>query len=103
MVERINNQKYEININDFIDIGAEVERVLNAIKEKEYGMFNAEELEEKTKLAMRIVEGMNTWQWQHNKGIRLRGDNHIRIEVYELHELQKKIDEMMTVDLYKID
>lgn len=94
-MERINNRKYGITADELRVIGAEVERVLSSIKGKEYGKFDAEDLELKTQLAIRIIEGMTDWQWQHNKGIRIKGDTRMRVEIYELHELQKTIDKSM--------
>lgn len=94
-MERINNRKYGITATDCTGLGFEVERALESIKNHEYGIYKAADLELKKQLALRIVEGMSDWQWQHNKGVRLKGDTHIQVEVYELHELQKRIDETM--------
>lgn len=99
-MERINNRKYGLTANDLTFLGCEMERVLEAIKKHEYGRFNASKLELKTQLALRIIEGMDDWQWQHNKGIRVHRDTHVSVEIYDLHELQKSTDKMMDLDLY---
>lgn len=102
-MEQVNNRKFEVTANDLLLIGTEVERILEAIKKQEYGFYYTENIELKTKLALKIIEGLGDWQWQHNKGIRLQGDNRIRVEIYELHELEKRINKMMETDPFKTD
>lgn len=102
-MRQVNNRKYEVTAGDLFLIGSEVEKILKAIQEHEYGFYNAEQLETESKIALKIVEGMDDWQRQHNKGIRLRGDTHIKIEIYDLRELQKRMEEFMKIDLYPSD
>lgn len=101
-MQTISNRKFEVTAKDLQLIGEEIERVLEVIKDYDYGFYNTEDLELKTKLALKIIEGMDEWQWELNKGIRLRGDIHLKIEIYELHELQKRKDEMLKVNPYKV-
>jgi hypothetical protein len=101
LLRQVTNRKYETTANDLSSIGYEVERILDVIKEKEYGFYDCKDLELSSKIALRVVEGMKDWQWEQNKGVRLNGDTNIRLEVYELHELQKRIDSSMEIDLFE--
>ncbi len=102
-MEKINNRRYELTLHDLAVLGSEVERALKAIKEKAYGIYSAEDLEVEEKLALRVASGMHEWQWEHNKGIRVCNDVHIQVEIYDLHAVQKQIDETMGKDLYEMD
>lgn len=93
-------RRFEIHGTDFLILGAEVERLLESIKKHKYGFYNTDHVELKTKLAFKLIEGMEDWQWQHNKGIRVRGDLNIKVEIYELHELNKEIEESLTIDFF---
>lgn len=93
-MERINGRKFGVTAKDLKLIGGVLEKVLEAIKNHEYGTFDTSDLEMEDKIALRVAEGMEDWQRQHNKGIRISGYSDMTIEIYELQELQKKIDEM---------
>lgn len=94
LVERINNRKYGVTANDFLLLGVEVERLLETIKEHEYGIFRLEDYDLNSQLALRVIEGMNEWQQKHNKGVKIFGDTHLKVEFYDMEELEKRIDEM---------
>ena len=69
---------------------------MKRIKENEYGKYRDEHWEIDEKIALRIIEGMYDWQWQHNKGVRVYKDTHIILEIYEMHELQKRMDKAIS-------
>ncbi|WP_391123467.1 hypothetical protein [Psychrobacillus sp. L3] len=94
-MEKINNRKYAVTLDEFVRLGSTVERILKWIEENKYGKYGAEHLEIDEKLALRIIDGMYDWQWQRNKGVRVHNDTHIILEIYEMHELQKRMDETM--------
>lgn len=102
-MKKINNRKFEVTSGDLSVIGSEVDRLLGKIKGLEYGTYDAAENDLEAKLALKIIEGMYDWQWEHNKGVSLQGDIHIQVDIYEMHERQKRLDAMMSVDLYKTD
>ena len=94
-MEKINNRKYAVTLDEFVRLGATVEKILKWIVENEYGKYSADHWEMDEKLALRIINGMYDWQWQHNKGVRVHKDTHIILEIYEMHELQKRMDKTM--------
>lgn len=92
MVEKVNNRRYSITLDELKVMGAIIERIQEKILKAEYGFYSTNNMTMEEKLALRVLSGMEDWQQLHNKGVRLAGDTHIRLEVYELHELQKAID-----------
>ncbi len=95
-MKRIGTRKFEVTSCDCTKIGAEVERVMEAIKEHDHGCYyTGDELEFQTKLALKVIEGMSDWQWEHNKGVKVKGLANMTMELYDLHESQRKLDEMM--------
>lgn len=91
-MEQINNRKYAVTANDLFKIGMEVERILESIKEKDYGFYRMDDMELISLIALKTVEGMNDWQWKNNKGIVLENDIHIVMEIYDMHAMQERMD-----------
>lgn len=94
-VEKINNRKYALTLNEFVVLGARVQGLLELIKQREYDKYNAAHFDLDEKLALRVIEGMSDWQWKHNKGVQLHGDTNIRIKIYDMHELQDRMEKAM--------
>jgi hypothetical protein len=95
-MKRINNRKFEVTANELTMVGVEIERILESIKEHDYGDYQTEDLELKTVLALKVIEGMDDWQWENNKGVRIFGDTHIKVSIYNPQELQKRMDEAIS-------
>jgi hypothetical protein len=92
--------RYEIYFREFEGIGVVVEEVQSSIKNLDYGKYNITDIELEKKIALKILEGMDGFQLEHNKGIRFdRIFKDSIIEIYNINEEQKELDEMiMNID-----
>lgn len=97
-MQLINNRTYQVTNNELENIGHAIDVLKSKIKHLEYGVYDASHLVDEKKVALRVLAGMGEWQTEHNKGIRLKGDTNIRLEVYDIktteNELNKTILEI---------
>lgn len=83
--------KFELMARDFTRLGCEIETLLEALKEYEYGFYDLTNSELIIQTAWKIVAGMNDWQEQNNIGIRTNGDFKVSVEVFDFAKWQDEI------------
>ena len=95
-MKRVTEKRYEIFFREFEGLGVVIEDLLNKIQSLDYGKYNIEDLEIEAKIALKIIEGMDDFQREHNKGLRFdRIFKDTVIEIYDINEAQRKMDEMI--------
>ena len=95
-MNEINKNRFEVTTRDLRGLGSIIEKCLSSIKESDYGFYKIENYKDlEIKLALKIIEGMNEFQEQNNKGVRMSGTFNNTLEIYNLNVEQEKMDEAM--------
>lgn len=96
LLKNITDRRFEITLGEFRLIGVEVDKQLKNLEKYEYGIFNIGELDSKTIIVLKIIEGMYDWQEKHNKGIEVHVHGSCKsLEIIDLEARQKRMDEAM--------
>lgn len=94
-MKQVSKTKLELKTHDLIRIGFLVEKLLRDLKGKDYGLYKIAEEDLDVKLALKVIEGMEDFQKENNKGIEIGGAFDNVLEIYNITERQMRFDEAM--------
>jgi hypothetical protein len=86
-MKQVTPKKIEVSFREFEGIGVVIEKTQKSLLENDYGKYNIEEMDLEVKIAFKILEGMDHFQRENNKGIKFHSDE--KVEIYNINEHQK--------------
>lgn len=90
----INKMVFELTSRDLLGLGGVIEECLKEIERIPNGIYKiGDDLD--TLITLKVLEGMYEHQEAINKGIRFKGEFNQVLEIYDLKEEQKRMDEAM--------
>ncbi len=94
-VKEINKKRFELTVTDFRKLSGQIEKLQNAIKEQSYGYYELDQKDLSIKLALIVIEGMEDWQWESNKGVKICGEFNYTLQIFNKRENQKMLNKAM--------